>query len=146
MKNATRLHYIQCEDFETLRTKVQEEEYEMFKSSSKKESDSSERTNVKSDIQHQPLNLAGNREKDIKDISRRLENIEKMLRFNRWFTGNKNKGLDKNQNSDQKPNEPKNQNQTQNCQNKGGDNQQKAKQEETKAKTDQNNKKGNLNR
>ena len=77
LKNATRLHYVQCQDFETLRKKVSEEEYEMFKVKTMKVSESTGRTNVKQDIQHQPLNLAGTRDKDVKDISRRLDAIEK---------------------------------------------------------------------
>ena len=142
LKNATRLHYVQCQDFETLRKKVREEEYEMFKVKTVKVSDSTGRTNVKQDIQHQPLNLAGTRDKDVKDISRRLDVIEKMLRYNRWNRANKNK--DQNQNKGQNPNENRNQNQNQNAQNKKEDNQPKTKQEDKKVTTEQQAKKDNL--
>ena len=36
LKNATRLHYVQTQDFEMLRKKVREAEYEMFKSRTSK--------------------------------------------------------------------------------------------------------------
>ena len=82
-------------------------EYEMFKVKTVKVSDFSGRTNVKQDIQHQPLNLASTRDKDVKDISKRLDAIEKMLRYNKWYNANKNK--DQNQNKGQNPNENRNQ-------------------------------------
>ena len=101
----------------------------------------------KPDIQHHPLNLTGNRDNDIKDISKRLEVIEKLLKYKRWYPHNRNREYSPNQNQtqnrDQNPNrnQNRNQNQNQDNQNKQEDNQPKAKEKGSQSKTEHTDKK-----
>ena len=106
--------------------------------------------NRKPDIQHHPLNLTGNRDKDIKDISKRLEVIEKLLKYKRWYPHNRNRewnspNQNQTQNRDQNPNRNQNRNQNQNQnqdnQNKQEDNQPKANEEGSQSKTEHTDKK-----
>lgn len=90
LQNATRVYYHQIKEFELLRRKVRGEEYELYthKKMTEKESitkNPEKTTEVKTSVQHQPLNLRDNSsDKAIKELSKRLESIEKILKYRNY--------------------------------------------------------------
>ena len=83
LQNATVVHFDQIKNFDQLRSKVRSEEY--WKSTSVSESSANKVSNKKPEdatapVQHQPLNVDPNT-KYLREISKRLETLEKDLKF-----------------------------------------------------------------
>ena len=93
LRNATRVYFEQIKEFELLRRKVRGEEYEILTHKTtaqkqmvperiKKQVECSADLDRLKEIQHQPIQLDDST-KMIKELTRRLENVEKKLAYRR---------------------------------------------------------------
>ena len=113
LKIASKVYCDKCSDFEVLRSKVREEEYELkaHKTTIDKSTFSVTTNSTSSaELQHQPIQTQSGPAKMYSDITKRLENVEKRCFNPRFRYSRKNKGNDQ-QNGKQQQQQPQQQQQ-----------------------------------